>query len=66
MNLQWSIAKRFRYCVIVLNCNAWSNYLSDFDRHVARLMFIDINMDILQILEMENNFLLVDHYFKLL
>ena len=29
-NLQWPIANKFWYwhCIIVLNCNAWSNYLS--------------------------------------
>ena len=49
--IQWQIENKFRYRIIVLHCNAWSNYLSILlDRHVLHLMYIDINMNIVYLL----------------
>ena len=48
MYLQWSLANKFRSCIVVLVYNAWFNYLSILlDHRVLRLTFIYINMYII-------------------
>ena len=44
-NLQWSIAKRFRYFIIVLHCNPLSNNLY-YLTGTRCSMHIDINMNL--------------------